>query len=220
MCSTWGAIPSTPFASSARRCSTPKRCCSSTTQTPRRAKRTVGSISAWVPTTSPARRWRAAPAPPCAARGRRPGQQRERRRVFGEQLAQGHRVLLGQRLGRRHQHRLEPGFERPQHRVQRHHRLPRPHLPHQQPLHRLARVEIGIDLVERLQLILRSARTAATRSSAHQLTGLPQLRRRPGGAMRPLPRRQERLVQEQLFERQPLARRLDVVLRSQGSEQP
>ena len=151
---TCGAIPSTPLASSARRCSTPKRCCSSTTQRPSRAKRTVGSISAWVPTISPSSplaSWSS--ASPAPRRRRRAGQQREGGRLCGEQLAEGHRVLLGERLGRRHQHRLEARFQRPQHRVEGDHRLARADLPHQQPLHRLAGVEVGVDLVEGRELV-------------------------------------------------------------------
>ena len=42
MCRTWGAASPGPLASSAARCATPKRCCSSTTQTARLAKRDVG----------------------------------------------------------------------------------------------------------------------------------------------------------------------------------
>ena len=53
MCSTCGAASPGPFASSDARCETPKRCCSSTTQTARLANLTSGSIRACVPTTSP-----------------------------------------------------------------------------------------------------------------------------------------------------------------------
>lgn len=43
-----------PLPRSASRCSTPKRCCSSTTTSPRSWKRTLSSISACVPITMPA----------------------------------------------------------------------------------------------------------------------------------------------------------------------
>ena len=43
-----------PLARSASRCSTPKRCCSSTTTRPRSANSTPSCSSAWVPTTMPA----------------------------------------------------------------------------------------------------------------------------------------------------------------------
>ena len=50
--STWGGQPA--LSVRAARCSTPKRCCSSTTTRPRSANITFSSSSAWVPTTMPA----------------------------------------------------------------------------------------------------------------------------------------------------------------------
>ena len=44
-----------PLARSRSRCSTPNRCCSSTTTSPRSANSTPSDSSAWVPTTMPAR---------------------------------------------------------------------------------------------------------------------------------------------------------------------
>ncbi|SOD03440.1 hypothetical protein SAMN05216486_11328 [bacterium JGI 053] len=49
-----------PISASARRCRTPKRCCSSTTTSPSRSNSTLSWISACVPT--------AIPAPPLAMR--------------------------------------------------------------------------------------------------------------------------------------------------------
>ena len=221
MCSTCGAIPSTPFESSALRCSTPKRCCSSTTQRPRRANFTVGSIRAWVPTIRPsspvARRSSASFR---LRRRRRAGQQRERSRLFRQQLPQRHRVLLGQGLGRRHQHRLEAGFQRPQHRVDGDHGLTRPDLPHQQSLHRLAGVEVDIDLIERLQLIPRRLERQRLDPAPDRLPWPAEPRRRPRRPVRPLPRRQDRLVEKELFEPQPLPRRPRPPRRSPGSAPP
>ena len=147
-----------------------------------------------------------------ARRRRRPGQQRERRRLFGQQLAQGHRVLLGQGLGRRHQHRLEARFQRPQHRVDGDDGLAAAHLAHQQPLHRLARVEVGVDLVERLQLVPGRLERQRLDPAPDPLARLAHLRRRPRGPVRALAGRQDRLVEEELFEPQPLPRRLDLLL--------
>ena len=85
-CGGWSAL-----ARRASRCSTPKRCCSSTTMRPRSAKSTPSYSSAWVPTTMPAaperdlgeRRcaWPRRPASRSAARpgsasGRRPARRR------------------------------------------------------------------------------------------------------------------------------------------------
>ena len=50
--SVWGWC--SDFAASAARCSTPKRCCSSTTTKPRSANPTSSDNSAWVPMTIPA----------------------------------------------------------------------------------------------------------------------------------------------------------------------
>ena len=52
MTSTCGGLPA--LSVRAARCSTPKRCCSSTTTRPRSANCTVSCSSAWVPTTIPA----------------------------------------------------------------------------------------------------------------------------------------------------------------------
>ena len=66
MCSACGASPSGAFASRAARWRTPKRCCSSTTTTARSLNSTGSSISACVPTTS----W-SAPDPSAPSRSRR-----------------------------------------------------------------------------------------------------------------------------------------------------
>ena len=52
--STCGGLPSGCLVRRACRCSTPNRCCSSTTISPRLAKKTPSDSSAWVPTTIPA----------------------------------------------------------------------------------------------------------------------------------------------------------------------
>ena len=148
-----------PLASSAARWRTPKRCCSSTTQTASRANATSGSISAWVPTTSA--------SSPVASRA-----SASRRRAAGvapvssvngiacaaEQPVERGRVLLGERLGRRHQRRLVAGLDaRAASRRAATTVLPRAHLPHQQPLHRPLGAEVGVDLVERRALVPRSS---------------------------------------------------------------
>ena len=55
-------------------------------------------------------------------------------------------VLLGERLRGRHQRRLRAVLHGAQHRGERHHGLARPHLAHQQPLHRALPREVGVDL--------------------------------------------------------------------------
>ena len=88
-----------------------------------------------------------------AGRRRRAGQQADRRRRPREQSLERGEVLLREGLGRRHQRRLATGLERAQHRVERDHGLPGPDLAHQQPLHRLRRRKVGVDLGERPALI-------------------------------------------------------------------
>ena len=135
-------------------------------------------------------------------RRRRPGQQRERGRLFGQQLAERHRVLLGQGLGRRHQHRLEAGFQRPQHRVDGDDGLaatrPRPSAAaaSARPESRSASISSKASSWSRVGSNGSDSIQRPTSSP-----GLPSLGAGLDGPVRPLPRRQDRLVEEQLFER-------------------
>ena len=124
---------------------------------------------------------------------RRPGGRAPRRRraagvapvssVNGTALSRQERrerrgVLLGQRLGGRHQGGLVSGLDCSQHREQGDHRLAAAHLAHQQPLHRPPGAEVGVDLGEGARAGPRSARTAARRASARParppaLSGMP-----------------------------------------------
>ena len=137
MCRTCGARPAGALRSSARRWLTPKRCCSSTTATARRSNSTGSSISACVPTSSfSSPLAQLAEQVGAAARGRRAGQQRGLHELARHQLLQRREVLLGERLGRRHQRRLGARLDRAQHRVERDDGLAGADLAHQQPLHR------------------------------------------------------------------------------------
>ena len=143
----WPSAPR-PLARRAARCSTPKRCCSSMTTTPRERKPTRSVRRAWVPirrSTEPSARpaWRAvrSAAPVllvsrATRSGRRPS---ERRRVgHREALDQpGHLggVLLGQHLGGGHQRALVAALHRHQHGGHRHHRLARADVALEQPVH-------------------------------------------------------------------------------------
>ena len=112
-------------------------------------------------------------------------------------------MLLGQRLGRRHQHRLVARLRAPAaSRRAATTVLPRPDLPHQQPLHRLAGVEVGVDLVERLQLVAGRLERQRLDPAPDQLARLARAAA-PAAPLRcdALARRQDRLVEEQLFER-------------------
>ena len=71
-----------------------------------------------------------------ARAGVEPVSSAHRHRLGAEQPLDRREVLLGERLGRRHQRRLAAVLDGAQHRVQRHHRLAAADLAHQQPLHR------------------------------------------------------------------------------------
>ena len=212
-----GTRPSGALASSAARWRTPKRCCSSTTATARSWKITGSSISACVPTiscSSPvARRARISrrraavvePVSSAAVHERARHQRLDRREV-----------LVGQRLGRRHQRGLAAVLDGAQHRVQRDDGLAGADLAHQQPLHRAGAREVGVDVGHRDLLVAgrgerqrlgapgggdrRAARSAARRgrrrgargAGAAGRSGRSAARRRPGAAGRPRGRRSAR----------------------------
>ena len=117
-------------------------------------------MSAWVPTTIRARPLsisaRAAAAPLL------PVEQHRRDPEPGAEPFDRQEVLLGERLGRRHQRALPPGLDRAQQRVERDHRLARADVALQQPPHRDAAGEVGVDLARAPPPGARSARTGAT----------------------------------------------------------
>ncbi len=108
------APASSSLSRSASRCSTPKRCCSSTIASPSFAKTTSCWITACVPTTSAASpdatcsiiAWRALPL-------RLPVSQATVEPERREPLDELPEMLLGQDLGRRHQRALPAGVDRP-----------------------------------------------------------------------------------------------------------
>ena len=216
MCRTWGASPSGALASSAARWRTPKRCCSSTTATARRSNSTASSISAWVPTmsfSSPVRELAQQVGAP--RRGRGAGQQRDGHQLAGHERLQRGEVLLGERLGGRHERRLHAVLDGAQHRVQGDDGLARADLAHEQALHRALGGEIGVDLVHRGawspvgvkgSSVSRHARVSVgssasgsppggaplRRAGAAGRPGRPAARRRPAARGRPRGRRSAR----------------------------
>ena len=200
-------MPSTPLASSARRCSTPKRCCSSTTQTPRRAKRTAGSIRAWVPTISPSSplaswsrarlRVGAGVAPVSSAKGiaSAPSSRSERRRV-----------LLGQRS--RSAPSAPPGSPLPAPATSRRRRPPSsPTRPPPSAAAASARRSRGRRRSRRRRRSW-SAVGSNGSDSIQRATSSPGLPNRGAGLAARcarLRRREQRLVEEQLLEGEPLA---------------
>ena len=154
MCSTCGASPAGALRSSARRWLTPKRCCSSTTATSSRSNSTTSSISAWVPTSSFSSPLASLPSRSLRrALRRRAREQRGLDQLARHQLLERREVLLGERLGRRHQRGLAAGLDRAQHRVQRDDGLAGADLAHQQPLHRPVVGDVFVDRGHRLALV-------------------------------------------------------------------
>ena len=138
-----------PRARSASRCSTPNRCCSSTTTRPSSANPTRSWISAWVPTTMPASpdcasssacRLALAPSDPVSsvtrvAMSAAPSSPRLAERP--EQRAQRAGVLGGEHLGGGEHRGLPARVDRLQHRPQRHHGLARADVALHEPVHRV-----------------------------------------------------------------------------------
>ena len=145
-------------------------------------------------------------------RRRRAGQQRGGHLLAADQPLQSREVLLGQRLGRRHQRGLHPVLNRSEHRIQGHHRLPAAHLPHQQPLHRAYRRQLFSDRLHRPALISRQRERQALPQPA-----LAQPRRlvqpvSPRAFPPPRASSQEhQLRQQQLLKCQPLAAFLTIL---------
>ncbi len=75
----------------------------------------------------------------------RPGEEREGDVLGADQALDRGEVLLGERLGRRHQHGLAPVLGGAEHRVEGDHRLAAPDLPHQEALHRAGAGELAGD---------------------------------------------------------------------------
>ena len=108
-----------------------------------------------------------------AARTASPGMQRLQRRE----------VLLGERLGRRHEHRLHVVLDGAQDRVQRDDGLARADLAHQQALHRPRRGELRVERGDRRALV------AGQRERQQLLAPAPRQRRRRRRAPAPRPTR-------------------------------
>ena len=103
---------------------------------------------------------------------RRAGQQRRAHRLAGHERLQRREMLLGERLGRRHEDGLHVVLDGAQDGVQRDDRLARADLPHQQALHRARLGELVVDRRHRAQLVAgRARRAAAPRASARDSSG-------------------------------------------------
>src|SRR5438270_493555 len=103
-----------------------------------------------------------------ARAGRRPGEQGDRDES-AEQAVERGQVLLGQRLGGRHERGLRTVLDGAEHRAQGDNGLAGAHLSHQQALHRFGAGEVRVDLLERLALVVRGLERERRSPGVHQL---------------------------------------------------
>ena len=169
-------MPAGALARNWSRCSTPNRCCSSTTTMPRLWNSTASCSSAWVPMTMPDLTAGDLGADLLLLRRRhRAGQQRHPGGVVGpaelaahrqrtEHIADRPKMLCGKDFRRRQQRALVAGIDHLQHRQHRDDRLARADLTLQQPVHRPGRREFRRTARRAPRAAPRSARraTAAT----------------------------------------------------------
>ena len=148
-----------------------------------------------------------------APRGRRGArQQRGRDRLTGHQRLKRREVLLGERLGRRHQRGLVAVLDGPQHRGERDDRLAGADLAHQEPLHRPRLGEVGATRVDRA-LLVAGRRERQDRPSQRATSPSPSPSSAVGGdrvAAVKAPAQQVELHEQQLLEGQPAAPALEV----------
>ncbi|OLE35199.1 MAG: hypothetical protein AUG48_11425 [Actinobacteria bacterium 13_1_20CM_3_68_9] len=115
-------------------------------------------------------------------------------------------MLLGEGLAGRHQGGLASGLDRPQHRVQGNGCLAAADLPHQQSLHRPCRREIAVDVGDRAPLIAGELERQRLEPALDRLARLAERRAGSPCLATLAARRERRLVQEELLERQAVAR--------------
>ena len=133
-------------------------------------------------------------------------QQRRGHRLPTEQALDRGEVLLRQRLGRCHQRGLHPVLDGAQHGGQRHDRLARPHLAHEQPLHRTLVGEIVEYLLDGAGLVAgRLERQALAQPAIGQIQRAVEGRRGRRGLANGAPAQERELQQQQLVEGQPPA---------------
>ena len=169
-----------PLSASARRCSTPKRCCSSMTASARSRKTTSCCNRAWVPTTigvsarGEAGQDRVARPAPFSRPVKKPISTPAGR----GQPAQGRLMLAGEDLGRRHQRGLRAALDRAQHRQQRDHGLAAADIALQQPHHACGAAPCRRSISASACAARRSAQSRAPASTlAAQRTPVPTIAR-------------------------------------------
>ena len=187
-CRTCGLLPST----SAVRCATPKRCCSSTTATARSAEvdllldERVGAdddLSVAGGDELPS-----GGVLLCPERARQEGHPNAEWRA---ELVDCQEVLFGERLRRRHERSLATGLHGAKERMKGDDRLPRTHLSLKESLHGDGAREIGIELGHRPLLIGRQRERERRAVASDHVSRPPQRLRRRALARRCRTRKRE-----------------------------
>ena len=111
-------------------------------------------------------------------------------------------VLIGQHLGRRHQCCLVPALHCGQHRGHGDHGLARAHVALQQPVHRVRRSEVGLDLADRSLLGTRETVRQGVVEAVHEISVDFVLEPALFALHRPLAQHQDQLHPEELVERE------------------
>ena len=194
MCRTCGARP----AASAERCSTPKRCCSSTTATAR-SRSSNALLDQGVRPDDDVDAERRLPL----ALARRAREQGTADAELEAKVGDREKVLLSEGFGGSHERALAPALDRAQQRVERDHRLARADVTLQQPLHRDGACEVAVDLADRLLLVRRERERQRLAIAVDEVARLAER-----GRERPFPLgrapRDADLEDEQLLEGEPL----------------
>ncbi len=133
------------------------------------------------------------------------------RKVFQKSF-QRHEMLFREYLSRRHERRLIAVLNRNQHGNQRHDRLSAPDIALEQPVHGPGRIHIGRDFLDNPHLRLRQLE----RQRVDELAGEPAVDAKRDPRHPHLDavaaKREHELQRKQLFEFQPVARPLEIVL--------
>ncbi len=204
MCSTCGLRPS----ARACRCSTPKRCCSSTTATARSENDDV-ALDQGVRPDDDVR----VPALDRIAnllRAHRPGQQDAPDAESAAEWLEREKVLLSEGFRRRHERTLAAVLDRAQQRVERDDRLPGADVALQQPLHRDGADEVAVDLGDRPFLVLGQRERELLPVARDELAGAIE---GDGDRVVIARMRDDELQREELVECEPPARLLRLRLR-------
>ena len=149
----------------------------------------------------------------------RAGQQPDADADLPAELLDRQEVLLGQRLGRRHQRAAVAAFYGAQQRVERDDRLPRADVALEEPLHRRGPAEVGVDLGDRAFLVGRELERQRLPVALDQVTGRVE-RRRDHVLLAAVTAQQAELECEQLVEGQPAAASLGLLFGAGTVERP